>query len=390
MSSTPRPASQPRDWPAIVAVVGLLVILFGIGAVVMGLTFGLQFGDVQLPLMALLAAIPLCIVVPVFLWLDSFEREPGWLLALALAWGAIVATGFALIINEVGYAIAAVMSLPADAVAAVIVAPLAEESLKGAFLLGLWWFRPRQLNGVVDGIVYAGVVAAGFAFVENILYFATALGELGAEGLTATFVMRGLASPFAHPLFTVCIGAAVGRAVLSRSAGWRFALPVLGWCAAVLLHGIWNLSVVLQAGWLLLYLLFEVPVFIAFLVFVVWVRRYELRHVSRHLEAYVRSGWLTGFEARMVGHAPERRRAVAWAQGAAGRDGRRAMREFQRLATRLAHLRARLDRYHRAHGPVDRRPAPAWEVREVAEQQQLLERLPALRARFAGTPGPRS
>ena len=49
-----------------------------------------------------------------------------------------------------------------------------------------------------------------------------------------------------------------------------------------------------------------------------------------------------------------------------------------------------ISRYHRAHGPVGRRPAPAWEVREVAEQQQLLERLPALRARFAGTPGPRS
>ncbi|WP_374927741.1 PrsW family intramembrane metalloprotease [Kytococcus sedentarius] len=390
MSPTPRSAPQPRDWPAVVAVAGLLVILFGIGAVVMGLTFGAQFGDVQLPLLALLAAIPLCIVLPVFLWLDSFEREPGWLLALALAWGAVVATGFALIVNDVAYALAAMMGLPADAVTAVIVAPLVEESLKGAFLLGLWWFRPRQLNGVVDGVVYAGVVAAGFAFVENILYFAAALGEMGTSGLTATFIMRGLPSPFAHPLFTVCIGAAIGRATLARSGGWRFALPVLGWCLAVLLHGIWNLSVVLQAGWLLLYLLFEVPVFIGFIVFVVWVRRHELRHVSRHLEVYVRNGWLTGFEARMVGHAPERRRAAEWAQTAAGRDGRQAMREFQRVTTRLAHLRARLDRRHRSHGPVEWRPAPAWEVREVAQQQELLDRLPALRERFAGVQQPRN
>ncbi len=375
-----------RDWPVTIAVVGLLVVLFGIGALVMGLTFGLQFADVELPLMVILAAVPLAIVLPVFLWLDSFEREPGWLLALALGWGAVVATGFSLVLNEVGYAVAMALSLPAESVAAVVVAPVAEESLKGAFLLGLWWLRPRQLNGVVDGIVYAGVVAAGFAFVENVLYFATAAGELGTEGLTATFVVRGLVSPFAHPLFTVCIGAAVGRAALARTAGRRVALPVLGWCAAVLLHGIWNLSAVLAAGWLLVYALFEVPVFIAFGVFVFWVRRHELHLVSEHLQPYVRSDWITPFEATMLGDPRERRRATSWA-GQRGRRSRRAMKEFQRVATRLAHIRARLDRRHRAEGPVGTRPAPAWEDREVRHQQHLLERLSQLRGEFTAAPG---
>ena len=32
-------------------------------------------------------------------------------------------------------------------------------------------FRRREFDGVVDGVVYAGLVAAGFAFTENILYF---------------------------------------------------------------------------------------------------------------------------------------------------------------------------------------------------------------------------
>ncbi len=366
--------------------IGLLVVLFGIGGLVMGLSLGLGFGDVQLPLMALLAAIPLCIVLPVFLWLDSFEREPSGMLVLALGWGAVVSTGFALLANELGFAAASSLGLPADQVAAVVVAPFVEESLKGAFLVGLLWLRPRQVDGVVDGIVYAGVVAAGFAFVENILYFATAAGDFGAGGLTATFVIRGLVSPFAHPLFTACLGAAVGWAALSHSAGWRFAWPVFGWCGAVLMHGIWNLSAVLGAGWLLVYVLFEVPVFIAFLVFVFLVRRRELRTVATHLTPYVRANQMTDFEARMVGDPSQRRKALSWAAERTGPVGRDAMREFQRTATRLAHIRARLDRRHQQRGPVGTRAAELWEAREVHQQQQLLARLADLRARFTGAP----
>lgn len=384
MPYTPYTQPPARDWPATIALGSVLVVLFGIGALVMALTLGLQFGEVALPLMVLLAAVPLCIVVPVFLWLDSFEREPTWLLLLALGWGAVVATGFALVVNEIGYAVASLLALSADAVTAVVVAPLAEESLKGLFLLGLLWFRPRAIDGVFDGIVYAGVVAAGFAFMENIVYFATAVAEEGTAGLTATFVVRGLVSPFAHPLFTACTGAAVGRAVLSREEGWRIAWPVLGWCAAVLLHGIWNLAIVFPAGWVLVYLFFEVPVFVAFLVFVLWLRRRELRTIATHLQPYVDHRQVTSFEARMVGDPSERGRAVAWAGERAGGQGRRAMKDFQRTATRLAHVRARLDRAHHRSGPLGTRPTRTWEARELHEQRVLLERLAEQRRRFAG------
>lgn len=374
-------APSSRNWPATLAICCALAVVFGLGVLVLALSLGVQLAEVAWPLLVLLAAVPLCLVLPVFLWLDSFEREPGWLLVLAFGWGAVVATGFAMVANGAGAALAAAFGLPAEATATVVIAPFVEESVKGVFLLGLWWLRPRQLDGVVDGIVYAGVVAAGFAFVENLLYFSNAVLE-GQGALTAVFVMRGLASPFAHPLFTACTGAAVGRAVLARTPGWRFSLPVLGWCAAVLLHGIWNSAVVLQAGWLLVYLLFEVPVFIAFLVFVVMVRRYELRHVTHHLEAYVRHGWLSPAEVRMVGDGPERRRAVTWAGSVGGAQGRRSMRRFQREAIRLAHTRARLDRAHLAKGPVGQRVAPAWERAEVAQQQDQLRELDRLRAGF--------
>ena len=103
-------------------------------------------------------------------------------------------------------------------------APVTEEATKGAFLVLLLWWRRHELDGVLDGIVYAGMVGIGFAFTENILYLAAAydgtdgLGPGGTEALTGTFILRCLVSPFAHPLFTAFIGIGVGLAVASRRA----------------------------------------------------------------------------------------------------------------------------------------------------------------------------
>ena len=60
------------------------------------------------------------------------------------------------------------------------------------------------------------MVGIGFAFTENILYLAGAyMGGTGdsAGGLgsaTGLFVVRGVFSPFAHPLFTSFTGIGVG------------------------------------------------------------------------------------------------------------------------------------------------------------------------------------
>jgi hypothetical protein len=82
-----------------------------------------------------------------------------------------------------------------------VVAPVVEEFTKGLFLVGLLLFRRREFDGIVDGVVYAGIVAAGFAFSENILYLGRAVSEPESAGVLATLFVRGVASPFAHPLF---------------------------------------------------------------------------------------------------------------------------------------------------------------------------------------------
>ena len=68
------------------------------------------------------------------------------------------------------------------------------------------------------------MVGVGFAFVENILYLAAAYngtdgtGPGGTDALTATFVVRCLFSPFAHPLFTAFTGVPAPLAAM-RAAG---------------------------------------------------------------------------------------------------------------------------------------------------------------------------
>ncbi|MFD2351605.1 PrsW family glutamic-type intramembrane protease [Nonomuraea ferruginea] len=85
--------------------------------------------------------------------------------------------------------------------------------MKGLVLLGMLRFRRFELDGLTDGIIYASMVGLGFAMSENVSYYLAALNsEAGGVGLAVTVVLRGILSPFAHPLFTSMIGVAVAFA----------------------------------------------------------------------------------------------------------------------------------------------------------------------------------
>ncbi len=175
----------------------------------------------------LLGTVPMAIVLPALAWLDRVEPEPIRSRVHALLWGAVVAGFGSGVVNTV-------VALAANDVwAAVASAPIVEEALKG---LGLFWaIRRRELDGVMDGIVYAGWIAVGFAAAENVLYFSSA-----ASGgfLLEVFIVRGLLTPFAHPLFTAWIGLALGLATskgqpLAINAAWGYGLAAAS-------HAAWN------------------------------------------------------------------------------------------------------------------------------------------------------
>ena len=291
-----------------------------------------------------LAAIPVFPVVAAFLWLDRYEAEPASLLAFAFAWGAGVASLGALVVNTAS--LQALSDAGGDPTVAVLaVAPVVEESLKGAAVLLVLLVRRKEFDGVVDGLVYAGMAGVGFAFVENVLYLGRGFSGGGGVGLVAVFVVRCVVSPFAHPLFTGVTGAALGLAVSTRRRAVRVLAPVVGFALAVGLHAAWNYSALSGLdGFLGLYVVFQAPIFFGCVLLAVLARRREGVLIGRHLTVYARTGWLTRGEVDMLASLAARRDARGWARRTGAAPAEAAMRDFQEFGSELAFLRERMTR----------------------------------------------
>jgi hypothetical protein len=159
---------------------GVIISVFLISLAVLSVFFGIDIGIGNSLVAAAVSAVPLLVVVPVFLWVDRMESEPVRYLIFAFLWGALCAAVGAIILNTgIHLIFLAAHTDNADAVTAVVSAPLVEETLKGAAILFIAWRRRREFDGVIDGIVYAGMAGAGFAFSENILYLGRAFAEAG-------------------------------------------------------------------------------------------------------------------------------------------------------------------------------------------------------------------
>jgi len=366
----PNRTSRPRLRTVIVG--GLIATGFLLSAAVLAVEFETGLGVQVTLLAALFAALPLLVVVPTFLWLDRYEAEPTRMLILAFAWGAVCAPAGALFLNT-GIAIA--MRLAGaedpDLETAVFGAPFVEEGLKGFGVLLIVLLRRREFDGVVDGIVYAGLVGAGFAFSENIIYLGREFVEYGQQGLTELFILRCIMGPFAHPLFTAFTGIGLGLAVAVMRSAWSRVLVALGgFLLAALLHGIWNLSA--ATGHLIgAYVLFQVPLFLCFVALVIGLRYREGRLIRTYLSQYADAGWLSHQEVAMLSSLPARRQARIWANQQGGRAAVASMRAFQDAASDLALLRARMVR-----GSAERDAA--------ARESTLLESIVAHRRAFVG------
>ncbi|MEP6629316.1 MAG: PrsW family intramembrane metalloprotease, partial [Lapillicoccus sp.] len=290
--SAPNRTVRPRLRTVVIA--GVVATGFLLSAAVLAMQFETGFGLQVTLLAALFSALPLFVVVPTFLWLDRYEAEPTRLLVLAFAWGAICAPAGALLLNT-SFAIAMRLAgtTDPDVLTAVFSAPLVEEGLKGLGIVLVILLRRKEFDGVVDGIVYAGLVGAGFAFSENILYLGRNFVDYGQQGLTELFILRCVMGPFAHPLFTACTGIGLGLAVaVVRSGFGRFAVVLGGYLLAAVLHGIWNLSA--ATGHLIgVYVVFQVPLFIAFLTLIAVLRAREARLIRTYLSQYADAGWLS-------------------------------------------------------------------------------------------------
>lgn len=255
---------------------------------------------------SVVAFIPAMFYLMPLVWLDRYDPEPAWLLALAFAWGALVAVIISFVVNTL------LGSIFGPAFGAVVSAPVFEEGSKGVGLLILLLAFRRYFDDILDGIVFAGVIALGFATVENVLYYGRGIASGGSDGLLVLFIVRGVFSPFAHVTFTALTGIGCGIARESHNTAVRILLPVLGYICAVLLHAIWNGAAVFGGteGFILNYFFLQVPFFALFVIFcacVMWRQNRILKemlvidaarglipqdHLRTATSAFLSTGWL--------------------------------------------------------------------------------------------------
>ncbi|MER5223584.1 PrsW family intramembrane metalloprotease [Streptomyces flaveus] len=302
-----------------------------------------------------LAVLPVPLLIAAFRWLDRVEPGPWRNLTFAFAWGACAAALIAIVANSFAtrwIATATADPSSADTIGATVIAPVVEESAKAAAVLLVFLFRRRDFTGIVDGVVIAGVTATGFAFTENILYLGTAFGTdqlSGGDGgiasvTAATFFVRVIMSPFAHPLFTVLTGIGFGIAALSadRQHIRRVLLPFTGLLLAMGMHALWNGSSTFGTyGFFAVYAAFMVPAFGLLTWLAIWTRQRELGTIRTELPAYAMAGWLTVPEPFVLGSMKARRLAREYATHHGGRAAGRAVAEYEAYATSLAFLRHR-------------------------------------------------
>src|ERR1041384_3955689 len=229
-----------------------LKIVFGVFALMVAVLLGLivllligsETGLVQLIIGMICAMLPVPIYIMLLLWIDRYESEPLWMLATTFLWGALVAVFIAIILNTINGVIVAAATNSAqigENFGAVVSAPIVEESAKAFILLVLFLWKKDEFDGIIDGIVYAGMVGLGFAMTENILYYGRSIQHgvdldlcqqmgLNAQAcsLTLTIVVRGMLAPFSHPLFTSMTGIGLGWSRQSNNGFVKIVMPVLG------------------------------------------------------------------------------------------------------------------------------------------------------------------
>ncbi|NLI73691.1 MAG: PrsW family intramembrane metalloprotease [Euryarchaeota archaeon] len=178
------------------------------------------------------------------LWFRSAEihnREPLHAVQVVFFYGMSVALILAIILETIAIFIIDVVAGGLSAVAysfilAVFLAPVIEEFTKATGIMTV----TRRLFEPENGLVYGASVGLGFAAVENVLYYITAL-EAGTDVFILTAVVRTLTSTLLHTSASALVGFGFSRSrcfymFYGTPRSW---LPYFG--AAVMLHAAFNL-----------------------------------------------------------------------------------------------------------------------------------------------------
>jgi len=246
----------------------------------------------------------------VLYWLDRYEKEPLLLLGGVFLWGAVIAAGSAFIINTflgLGIFVITNSSVASDIATGSIVAPLVEESLKGLAVLAVFLVFRREFDSVLDGIIYAGVAALGFAATENTYYIYTyGFQESGWSGLLSLTFIRVILVGWMHPFFTAFFGIGLATARLNKNWFVKIIAPLLGLAIGMFTHAFHNTmavflpsglgglaigSVIDWTGWLFMFGI------------IIWATWREQQYMKKYLAAEVQASTITPAHFRTASSA---------------------------------------------------------------------------------------
>jgi protease PrsW len=324
--------------------------------------------------MAFLAAlffgfVPMFIFAYILYWLDRYEKEPIPLLIGVFAWGMLVAAGGAYVLNTLfGITVFSVTGSEAASEIATgsISAPFIEEGLKGMAVLLVFWIFRREFDSILDGIVYAGIAALGFAATENVLYIWRGYAAEGWGGLFQLVFIRVILVGWQHPFYTAFTG--IGFAVARMNRSWlvRIVAPLVGFGMAMFFHSAHNtLAGIPLLGDLTCFVgsfLDWSGVFFMFLV-ILWATWMEQRNIINHLREEVQMG--------IISQAQYRTACSAWAQA------------FTRLTSLFSGRFAATGRFYQVCGELAHKKQQLVKVGDESGNSTIIQRYRAELAQLA-------
>ncbi len=292
--------------------------------------------------------VPMFVFAGVLYWLDRYEKEPKILLVGAFIWGAVVAAGVAFVVNTllgVGVYFFTGSEAAAEIATGSLVAPPVEETLKGLAVLLVFLFFRREFDSVLDGIVYAGITALGFAATEN-TYYIYQYGFLdgGYEGLLWLVFVRVILVGWQHPFYTAFIGIGLATARLNRKI-WIQALAVCaGWGIAMAAHSVHNTlaSLLSGLGGLALGTMLDWSGWFFMFLVILWAISRVQQRIRKYLLSEVENGLISKAQYRVacsaLSQGPLRFKGLL--------SGRyHETRRFYQLCAELAHKKFQLERF---------------------------------------------
>jgi len=232
-------------------------------------------------------------------WLDRYEKEPVILLGGVFVWGCAIAAGGAFIINTIGglgvYLFTNSESAT-DFMTASVFAPIVEETLKGLAVLIVFLFFHKEFDSVLDGMIYAGITALGFAATENAFYiYSKGYAESGWGGFWFLVFVRVILVGWQHPFYTSFTGIGLALSRTSRNLLVRIVAPFLGLGMAMLTHSFHNTFASLIGGveGLVAGTFLDWTCWFFMFMFAIWMLLREGKMLSTRLREEVTAGRMT-------------------------------------------------------------------------------------------------